>query len=486
MGGCLLLSAVYSLRRTPTLSADWLGRPVREAEVELIVQRTFHNRDPKTLSGVAIIEQCPSWMNEAVGLPVYYQYRVRKQDLVAPQLLPGTRFHIKGVVEALANLPARGSFQDSLMRSGIWLQITRGGGLRILDAPPRYERWRQETATRLSRMLLLGADLAPEEARTLCAIFLGDTSLLDKDRRDIYARTGTTHLFAISGLHVAVIAMALYQLLGLCRLPEFFRWGAGLAVLLFYVEVSGGAPSARRAFLMVAFVAVGRIFQRPGLALPALVAVALGELLIAPSLAYAVGFQLSYIVVAAILCYGCPMTQELRAGRHLWPGLAAEDQRFWQRVVRHGWLWITASVPVSLAAFLASIPWIAHYFGIFSTGSLFLNLLLVPISGLLIISAMGSVLAGVMFGSWGAMLFNRSGWVLAWSMNRVTDLADSIPGFHLSVIERFTWLGPLFGMLLLAVVLTGPHALGKRWQNLWWWLPPLLVAMYGLLGLTAP
>ena len=76
------------------------------------------------------------------------------------------------------------------------------------------------------------------------------------------------HLFAISGLHVGVVALVVGGLFGILPLPRKLKIIAGLGSVFLYVQITGGQPSAMRAFIMVtclwgAYFARGKVTLSP-------------------------------------------------------------------------------------------------------------------------------------------------------------------------------------------------------------------------------
>ena len=88
------------------------------------------------------------------------------------------------------------------------------------------------------------------------ALVLGERSYLDKDLKAQFARSGIIHILAVSGLHVSFIIYLLFNLLNwLFRKSRKYSSSKVvflIAVLLFYVELTGGAPPVWRASIMTA------------------------------------------------------------------------------------------------------------------------------------------------------------------------------------------------------------------------------------------
>ena len=137
----------------------------------------------------------------------------------------------------------------------------------------------------------------------IVALLLGDTSMLDSDTRPDFTRAGVAHLLALSGMHVAVIAMLLAVLFW--PLAWFGarrgRWLAVIAVLWLYALLTGMSPSVVRAVVMYSAILVARMVGRPGSSANALALAALLIILVSPRRLFAPGFQLSFLAVAALV-----------------------------------------------------------------------------------------------------------------------------------------------------------------------------------------
>jgi competence protein ComEC len=83
---------------------------------------------------------------------------------------------------------------------------------------------------------------------------LGDSSRLPKELEEAFRRSGITHVLAISGQHVAVLAAMIYVVLRLLAVPVLFRNPAVLGILWLYIFIAGAPPSAIRAGVVATFV----------------------------------------------------------------------------------------------------------------------------------------------------------------------------------------------------------------------------------------
>jgi len=161
----------------------------------------------------------------------------------------------------------------------------------------------------VSRVLELVDDA--EQAAVLVALVVGTRHLITSAQWDRYARTGSSHLMAISGLHIGLaaggaymIAMIVAGLLGAQVNNRNHLWIAilfSLLVALLYAQVSGFAVPARRASLMLALGGATLLRKRqpdlPAIISAACIAIAISD----PLSTMAPGFVLSFAAVAVLI-----------------------------------------------------------------------------------------------------------------------------------------------------------------------------------------
>lgn len=149
------------------------------------------------------------------------------------------------------------------------------------------------------------SDLSTDAKELLMAVTTGTDGVLSDDVRAGFNRSGLSHLLALSGLHVGIIAMivslALWPLYisGRGRLRDV----AVIAALWLFVLLTGAAPSVVRATVMVTIYLVGRLMRRRVSPLNSLAAAALIILLFSPGALFTIGFQLSFAAVLAIILF---------------------------------------------------------------------------------------------------------------------------------------------------------------------------------------
>lgn len=147
--------------------------------------------------------------------------------------------------------------------------------------------------------------LNPECKEFLNATLLGDSKDLTEETRQKFRDSGLSHVLALSGLHVGLIAMFL----------AFFLWPlkvfghrhvvtiATIVILWAYVAITGFSPSVSRAAVMTTIYLTGRMLQRRTSAINSLMAAAIVILVISPEELFGIGFQLSFTAVMTIILF---------------------------------------------------------------------------------------------------------------------------------------------------------------------------------------
>lgn len=147
----------------------------------------------------------------------------------------------------------------------------------------------------------LEESLTPLLAQEAKALLIGIQDGLDQDVERAYQKLGITHLFAISGLHVALLSVLLYEALLRCRVRKELAMIILLVFLPVYALLAGGAPSIWRAVLLVEIIAILKLFNRLSSTDDALSIVCIVFLTISPYSLFQIGFQLSYIATFSLI-----------------------------------------------------------------------------------------------------------------------------------------------------------------------------------------
>ena len=269
--------------------------------------------------------------------------------------------------------PGGFDYQAYLARQGIVGIIDTKGLVRIGGQggfPPL--RWIETLRLRTER-LIDGIYTEPEvetpllepalHAQLLKGILLGKRSDVPTETLALFRNSGTFHVLAVSGLHVGLVAMFCYFGFSLFRFPQKILCLLTIIAVLIYACLIGFRPSVFRASLMAILFLCATLIDRDADLFNLLAFAALVLLLLNPLQLWDVGFQLSFVAVAAIVYFVPKMEKPLR---RLWertegPPSESEDSvltKFRNAAIK----WVVLSYLVTFAAQIGTGPLIAYYF----------------------------------------------------------------------------------------------------------------------------
>ncbi|HLP10122.1 MAG TPA: ComEC/Rec2 family competence protein [Opitutaceae bacterium] len=452
--------------------AVWARLPAREAELVLEIERVFPPAAGRvTTTGFARIAAAPAVVAEAIGQRVYFSVRAPAEA----ELVRSAQVRALGVLTPLARETTTG-FDGYLVSSGAAFKFNRARWLAQERGAGAYRRFCAAAAKRFERILGLGLEDRPALRSIHVAMLLGSKAELSEEQRELFMNSGTMHLFAISGLHIAVIWAVLAGLLEALRVPRLAVAAVGLPALWLYVEITGGAPSAQRAWLMIAFVIAAKALRWARNPVAGIAASALVVLWWAPWQLFGLGFQMSYAVVAALLLYGLPLEERLQRRWRPWADLPPAEWGWWRRAGRWLGAQVISGAALAVAATLVSVPMTLASFGLMTPGSLVVNLACIPASSLAIVAGIGSILAGLLGLEPVSVFFNHASALTIATMERGLAWAMRVPGAHWPAEFRAEWLGTAVLVVLLGMLLTG-YALRWRKRLGGTWAPVAVVVL---------
>lgn len=218
--------------------------------------------------------------------------------------------------------------------------------------------------------------ISGEEWKIGYGLLLGNTDQVDHAVIESYRSAGIAHVFAVSGLHVGVLAVALNFLLDRLRTKRWLKAVLITGVLFFYAGVCGFSASSVRATIMSAVLLFSAIKGRRYDPISSIGVACFLVLLISPVQLFCVGFQLSFAVVIGILLYSRKITS-------LFKFLPKK---------------LSSILGVSLSAQLFGAPICLLAFNKFSVISILTNVLFVPVISVVFVYLLVAVLLGGAFG----------------------------------------------------------------------------------------
>lgn len=427
LGGALLAGIGYYALKRERLPV-WDSLPPRELRCVIEVKRLFARRaDARSDGGLARIVGAPHIAPELTGQLIAFSLPIMP---ASHRPARGEQLEVLGVLEPLPRTAPPSSFDGYLANAGVNHRLSRGRLLARVRGPGPYQDFCDAARARLSRILERGIAHRPDLLAVLRGMVLGETAELRPDQEMLFLRSGTMHLFSISGLHIAAIAVALHMLVGLLRLPALARSLATVAALWLYVDITGTSPSAVRAFVMVMVFEAALVLERPINPLSTLATAALVTLAVDPMQLFGASFQMSYGIVAGLLLLGLPLGEWLQEKTRLF---RHRPRILWNRV-HHGLAWLqralASGLAIGLATSLVSTAATVLYFGMATPAALLANLVLVPLSSFALWAGFLSLLCGLVGAGALSVVFNHAGALVLVLMEAAIRVFVALPAAY--------------------------------------------------------
>ena len=318
--------------------------------------------------------------------------------------------------------------------------------------------------------------LSKSDAAMLAAMITGDRTYLERGVRAGFERTGSFHLLVVSGLHLAIFSGLVFWLARRVRLSPVWASLVTVACSFGYALFTGFGQPVERAFWMVTLYLAGRLLWRDRVGLNVIGVVSLVLLSADPGALFDSGFQMTLLSVLAIAGIAVPMAEKtfgpyLRAMRNLRmlridPALPPKVAQFrvsvrmmaeylkplaggfaaWRAfplAIRSG-LRVAEMVAVSLSIEVLMMLPMAAYFHRVTLPALPVNLLIVPLVGVLLPAALLTFAAALVTpsiafipGAAAAAILHAVVWVVSFFGGvRFGDLRIPAPG----LISVVTWI----------------------------------------------
>lgn len=336
------------------------------------------------LYGVLTVEKCGLDFLEGAQSWFMFANPKRGEKTEMPRLKRGDVVRARGSVKSVAEnepsawsgrLGADNSFNKYLAGRFVYFKaFAFPENVRVVEFS-REKRLGDLLAEHIK--VALGANIsAPYSAAdTLESMFLGDKSSLTNVQKENFKKTGTMHIFAVSGLHMSIVALALYGICAVLRIPFKWRAAVALPVLFLYVAACQFPPSAVRAFIMVAAFWIAATFSRGSGGANSLMWSAVVSLLVSPTSLFSAGFQLSYSVVAALFLYSFPVFSEFE---NRFSASIACGKFFGLR--RGIFSIVVGGLCMAMGSACVAMPISAYWFGTFSLSGVLLSPLFVSLA----------------------------------------------------------------------------------------------------------
>lgn len=412
-------------------------------------------------SYIGEIIDLPLQKNQSIACEVNLTYPVDKRvmlylepDSRSKYLEPGDELLVKANMQPFKNLgnPNQFDYERFMRNKGFC-------GSAYVSANSWFKTGRRSSSIKTialrvrAKMLNLYKDFNfdNDAYSFISAITLGYKADLTDDLKEAFRASGTSHVLAVSGLHVGIVYLIIISLFFFISKRGKLFFLKQLLVLLClwgYVFITGLPVSVVRAAIMLSLIGIGSIFNKQGFTYNTLAVAAFFTLIINPFYLFDVGFQLSFAAVFSILFFQ-PKLSSLYTPNN--------------KAVEYIWSLFT----VSLAAQIGIFPLVLYYFGTFPTYFFITNLLVLPLIAIIIYSAVLLTLLSLLtFLNIGFLQFIYNGTIvflelLIKSVLQIVYFFESLPmsvleGYHISGLQLF---------LIFAVILSLTLYLLKRYTK---------------------
>ncbi len=209
------------------------------------------------------------------------------------------------------------------------------------------------------------SSLYPEEkAGVLTAMILGDKDLLLEEVEELYRQNGISHILAISGLHISMLCMGMFEILRKLTVPLKASAAVTVCFLTFYILFTGASTSSLRAGVMCLVVIGAKLLRRSYDLLSSLSLAAVAVTFLRPFELTSAGFLLSFGAVLGV-ALAQEAEQKLKQEK--------EGKLPWWNALVFGGMIQCVTIPISLWFFYELSPY-----------SILLNLIVIPLVSLIL------------------------------------------------------------------------------------------------------
>lgn len=430
-------------------AGDWLGFPLIRGNPLPDHLKEWIKENPEGVICGEVVSFRDTEFSQTVSLnQSYLIYRSKKFPIKnttvylkkREELKPGMYLCVRGVLEELPLPRNPGEFNTRQYYAcdHMYYSVKKGEVLKKGKEGNAYQTLLLRIREHLNGVL---EGAAGEAAPVFAAMVLGEKGELPKETKMLYQMAGIIHILAISGLHISLLGMGLYELL---KKTGLGIWSAGflsLTVMIFYGEMTGGSVSAMRAVSMFLIATGAKILGRIYDMMTALSVSAMILLLESPAYLYNTGFLLSF---GAVLGVGAVLPVFLK-----FSGIKNK---------------ILKSLMGSVCVQLTTLPVMLWFYGEVSMIGIFLNLLVLPTVGIVLISGVFTALIGCISPGL-AVCVSLPGRLVLFAYDKLCSLGTSLPFCTWTPGQPKIWQAAVYYILLFSVTGAAGFLIKKEVKN---------------------
>lgn len=441
--------------------ADWraarVDAPVTTRDVRAVLIEGTLLQKTRRADGATRVVIAPIDMSRDVpgGMPAHVRINVRT---AMDDVKPGDRISVRAGLMPPPGPAAPGAFDFG--RQAYFRQLGAVGyavsPLVLVEAAPdtwgiclRFcvDRLRNDLTERIVRAL------PPTQGAIAAALMTGDRGGIPEEVLQDLRDTGLAHLLAISGLHMALFAGALFWgVRGLLALSPRLaltapikKWAAAVALAgaFGYLLVSGASVATQRAFVMFTLIFVAVMLDRPAITLRNVALAAMIVMLLTPEAVMEASFQMSFAAAIALVAF----YEAARPWLSRWNSALVDRGMFAKAMLYLGGIALT-----SIVASLATAPFAAYHFNRVVDFGLVANLAAMPLVGIVVMPSALLAFIAMPFGLEGIPL-----WVAGKGIAAIVVVADTVAA----------WPGAITAVPALPPNVLALLVVGGLWMALW-------------------
>ena len=270
--------------------------------------------------------------------------------------------------------------------------------------------------------------LPDKEAGAIMAMVLGEKYLLDDEIKELYQENGISHILAISGLHISIVGAAIYFLLKRLKLGLLASTILSIGFVYSYGIFTNFSVSTNRAVVMYIVMVTAKLIGKTFDLLSALSLSAFLILIQNPMEIFNLGFILSFGAVLGIALI-LPCLDSLLPTK--------------KSVVK--------SIYVSISAQVFTLPFLLYYFYQLPLYSIIINLIMLPLTSLLITISLAAGIGGLIYLPLGVFLSGGAKYILGF-YELVCRIGSSLPRNLITIGRPDTFRIIIYLLMVLAFI----------------------------------
>ncbi len=349
----------------------------------------------------------------------------------------GDRLRIEGVLFKPKSDPSeKFSYQRYLEDHGLFFILSVGKRKGVVIVSHNEGHWWIKASLKIRERFkrVLEKYLEPQEVGMIQAMTLGDKSTMSKDMYELFSKTGTAHIIAISGMNMAIIGAIILFILKVMHCSR--RWQLILTALflLCYAVICGWSASVVRSVIMASVILSSFCLEHESDGINSLGFAAIILFLFNPSNLFDIGFQLSFLCVFIIMIF--------------YP----KFQPMVEKTIENTFLkYVTQVLLISVIIWIGITPLIAYQFGIISFISIIANIPIVVLSDMIIALSLGLMMIGLCCAPLAVIFAGSLKAVFNLTLLLVFGFAQ-IPGGYVYIMNIQQWCVILYYAFLLTII----------------------------------